>query len=86
MPVERGDFIPVEEVLPGVELVQLPPGFTPLEAAVLVKVLDADGDVTWAIRWTKGLGKVEMLGAFTMASADTSRDLVVSLNGDGEAD
>lgn len=60
----------------GLEVADLPDGFTPLEAIVLVKALDDEGDVTWCRRGTDGLTDEECVGILT---ADTQR-IVNSLN------
>jgi hypothetical protein len=61
------EFRPVAEVLPGVEIVGLGDGAIPLEAVVLVKALDAEGEMGWYTRYTKGLHSIEALGAIRAA-------------------
>ena len=58
--------IPVEQVLNGLEIQALEPGETALEAFVLLKVLDRDGDVSWSYRTTNRLNREELLGALTV--------------------
>ena len=55
--------IPIEHVLPGMGLHPLPEGWTPVEALVLIKCLDEDGDPTWSYRTTAAPNREELLGA-----------------------
>jgi hypothetical protein len=54
---------PVADVLVGLEVHPLPPGWTAIEALVLVKCLDEDGEPTWCYRTTHRLNREELLGA-----------------------
>ncbi|MFI7589432.1 hypothetical protein ACIB24_20400 [Spongisporangium articulatum] len=63
---------PLADTLPGLEVHPLEPGWTPLEAFVLVKCLDDEGDVTWAYRTTSRLNREELLGAL-IVQADVLR-------------
>lgn len=56
----------MEQVLNGLEIHALEPGETALEAFVLLKVLDRDGDVSWSYRTTNRLNREELLGALTV--------------------
>jgi hypothetical protein len=58
--------IAASEVLRGLELHPLGPSETAIEAFVLLKVLDADGDVGWSYRTTNRLNREELLGALTV--------------------
>lgn len=58
--------VPVDQVLSGLEVHPLEPGETALEAFVLLKVLDRDGDATWSYRTTNRLNREELLGALTV--------------------
>lgn len=51
---------PIGEVLLGLELV-------PLDAVLLVKTLDAEGDVVWCTRYTRDVSLVERMGALRAA-------------------
>jgi hypothetical protein len=65
---------PVADVLGGLEVDELQPGDTPLEAVVIIKVLPADPDAgtTWAYRSTPGIEGAEELGAL-FAALDSAR-------------
>ncbi|MFP3463524.1 hypothetical protein R5O87_22020 [Arthrobacter globiformis] len=65
-PAEGEQRVPVEQVLNGLEVHALEPGETVLEAFILLKVLDRDGDVTWSYRTTNRLSREELLGALTV--------------------
>ena len=67
--------VPVSQVLPGLELHPLPTGSTPMEAFVLVKYLDDEGDVTWAYRTTNRLNREELLGALVVHVAVLKKEL-----------
>lgn len=57
---------PIAEVLQGLELHPLEPGWTAIEALVLIKCLDEDGHATWAYRTTHRLNREELLGALVV--------------------
>ncbi|GIH19932.1 hypothetical protein [Rugosimonospora africana] len=64
--------VPVTEVLRGLEVHPLEPGETALEAFVLIKLLDAQGDISWSYRTTNRLNREELLGAL-IVQADVLR-------------
>lgn len=68
---------PIGEVLPGIEIPDLPAGWVPLETVVLVKGLDEDGDALWCTRFTKDLTTVEAIGVLT-GVLDLQRRLFMS--------
>ena len=76
------DRIPIGEALPGFMLHPLKDGWTPLEAFVLVKCLDDDGDHSWSFRTTNPLNLEELLGALTVQVELLRRKLVRSWEGD----
>ncbi len=57
---------PLPDVLPGLTFEPLPEGWRPVEAFVLVKCLDEDGDPTWSQRVSEGINEEELLGALTV--------------------
>lgn len=61
-------FAPIGEVLNGLEILTLDAGDVPIEAVVLIKVLDAEGEETWYGRYTDGLSSAEALGALLTAT------------------
>lgn len=71
-PEERID---IARVLPGLRVHPLAPGSTPMEAFLLVKLLDADGDVNWAYRTTNRLNREELLGALSVHVAVLTKEL-----------
>jgi hypothetical protein len=68
--------IPIADALPGFKIHPLEEGWTPLEAFVLVKALDKDGDHLWAFRTTSPLNLEELLGALMVQAALLRRKLV----------
>ena len=58
--------VPAGQVLTGLELHPLGSNATAIEAFVLIKLLDADGAVSWPYRTTNRLNREELLGALTV--------------------
>ncbi len=67
--------VPIAEVLSGLEIHALEPGDTAIEAFVLIKTLDASGDVSWGYRTTNRLNREELLGALTVQVAVLTKEL-----------
>lgn len=67
--------MPVAEVLPGLEVHELQPGETAIEAFVLIKTLDADGHTSWSYRTTNRLNREELLGALSVQLAVLTKEL-----------
>lgn len=53
----------------------LEPGWTAVEALVLIKCLDEDGHPTWLYRTTHHLNREELLGALIVHSDVLRREL-----------
>ncbi|MEY2472707.1 MAG: hypothetical protein QOK28_2036 [Actinomycetota bacterium] len=68
---------PIAQVLSGLEVHPLEPNWTPIEAFVLIKCLDEDGDPAWVYRTTNKLNREELLGAL-IVHADLLRQELVS--------
>lgn len=66
---------PISDVLGGLEIHALEPGSTAIEAFVLIKTLDGDGDVGWLYRTTNRLNREELLGALTVQVAVLAKEL-----------
>lgn len=64
--------VPIDQVLAGLEIYSLESGETPLEAFVLIKTLDAEGEPSWSYRTTSRLNREELLGAL-MVQVDVLR-------------
>ena len=58
--------VPVAEVLSGLAIHPLEPGETAMEAFVLIKLLDAEGNPNWSYRTTNRLNREELLGALVV--------------------
>jgi hypothetical protein len=58
--------LPIAQVLSCLDIHPLEPGWTPVEAFVLVKCLDEGGEPTWAYRTTNKLNREELLGVLTV--------------------
>ena len=58
--------VPLADVLPGMGIHPMEEGAVPLSAFVLVKMLDADGDLQWSFRTTEPPNLEELLGALTV--------------------
>jgi hypothetical protein len=57
------NFVPIEELMPGLKLMKLPDGYTALEVVCNIKSLDAEGHIAWVQRWSRGLHIIEVTGA-----------------------
>lgn len=67
--------VPVAEVLSGLGIHPLEPGETPLEAFVLIKCLDGEGNPSWSYRTTNRLNREELLGALVVQVDVLRREL-----------
>jgi hypothetical protein len=65
-PAAAADRVPIGEVLSELQLRPLPEDWTPVEAFVLIKCVDSDGDAQWAYRTTSAPNREELLGALTV--------------------
>src|SRR5947208_15140090 len=68
--------VPIADVLSGLEVHPLEPGWSALEAFVLVKALDEDGHTSWAYRTTHRLNREELLGALVVHVDVLRKELV----------
>jgi len=75
MPRPGESRVAISEALAGLEIHPLEPGDTAIEAFVLIKMLDADGDTTWGYRTTNRLNREELLGALTVQVAVLKKEL-----------
>jgi hypothetical protein len=76
--------IPVAEVLPGMGLHRLLPGWTPVEAFVVIKCLDETGRSSWCYRTTSPPNREELLGALRVQTMVLERELVDEFAGDDD--
>jgi hypothetical protein len=58
--------VAVGDALRGLEIPELPKGWTPVEAVCIVKCLDPEGRPLWVRRLTQGINPEEVLGALTV--------------------
>jgi hypothetical protein len=72
------EYKPAGEVLGSAKLVPLPDSAMVVDAVVLIKAMDADGDVGWYTRFTEDLSTVEAVGALTVA-CDLERRRALSI-------
>ena len=68
--------IPIADVLPGMSLHPLPPGWTPVESFVIVKGLDEAGRASWCYRTSSAPNREELLGALRVQMKVLERELV----------
>ena len=83
-PKPHDQRFPIADVLAGFEVHPLEPGETALEAFVLVKVLDSEGNPTWSYRTTNPLNREELLGALSIQVAILTKELRDEWNDDEE--
>lgn len=79
---EEKDRQPVADILKGLEVHPLEPGWTAIEAFVLVKCLDESGQATWAYRTTNRLNREELLGVLILHSDLLRKELVEEWDSD----
>ena len=60
------DRRPIEEVLPGRGIHQLDDGWNAVDACLLIKCLDDEGQVRWVYRTTAPPNREELLGALVV--------------------
>lgn len=60
---------PIHSVLPGMGLHPLPQGWTPIEAFVIIKALDDEGEATWSYRTTSPPNREELLGVLEVQAS-----------------
>lgn len=68
--------------LMGLDVLELPEGFVPLEAVAVIKALDEESRVSLLMRSTDGLNAWESLGMLDAACATTRDGLVSSFESD----
>jgi hypothetical protein len=69
---------PIGQVLPDFKLHPLEPGWTPLQAFVLVKSLDDEGGTAWSFRTSEQFNLEELLGALVVQVETLKRKLTRS--------
>jgi len=69
---------PIGQVLPDFKLHPLAPGWTPLQAFVLVKSLDEEGGTAWSFRTSEQFNLEELLGALVVQVETLKRKLTKS--------
>lgn len=74
-PLDPEQRVDIARVLPGLTVHPLEAGSTPVEAFLLVKLLDANGDVNWAFRTTNRLNREELLGALSVHVSVLTKEL-----------
>jgi len=67
---------PLESVLPGLRIHPLEEGDQPVEAFLLIKCREPDGDIAWAYRTTAAPNREELLGALLVQADILRRELV----------
>lgn len=64
-----GSNVAIGEALRGLEIAELPKGWTPVEAVCIVKCLNPEGQSLWVRRLTQSINPEEVLGALTIQTA-----------------
>jgi hypothetical protein len=77
--------VPIAEALAGLEVHPLEPGYTAIEAFLLIKTLDDDGHPSWSYRTTNRLNREELLGALTVHVAVLTNELRDQWDDDDDA-
>ena len=58
--------VPLADVLGDLKIHPLPDGWTALDAFLVIKVVDDEGQVTWSYRTTSAPNQEELLGVLTV--------------------
>jgi hypothetical protein len=66
--VDDGTRHPIADVIGRLEVAPVPHGWQPIEAALLIKCLDDEGNPAWAFRTTDGVNDEELLGTLIVRS------------------
>lgn len=69
-------WVAARDLMGDLELIPLPETAIPLEAIVLIKAIDENGDVGWFTRETDTLTQVEAIGALDVAHAAALANMV----------
>lgn len=72
------DYVPAGPVLNGLEIADPPSGVIPLDAIIIIKALDEEGNVAWYSRYTKDLTTAESVGAL-IGMSDLERQRFMDL-------
>ncbi len=72
------ETVHVADLLAGLPIPEIPLTVTPLEAIVMLKGLDVDGDVCWFTTFTPTLADFEKIGALNVAHQSALADEVDS--------
>lgn len=70
-------LLPIEDVLPGARILDLPEGTSWVGLLILVRTRDESGQPGWSVRRTEGLTDEELLGMVTV-QADMLRERALS--------
>jgi hypothetical protein len=80
--MEDDDKVPIEVVLGGKRIHPLDEGESVVSAFVLIKVKDADGDISWSYRTTDPPNMEELLGALIVQADLLRKELSQEWNSD----
>lgn len=69
------DYKPVGEVVGPLEVMELPEGYIAIDAVLVIKALNNDGEVCWLTRYSKDPHAVEFLGALEAAVMLMKQDI-----------
>jgi hypothetical protein len=72
----KEDRLPIGEVLNGLEIYPLNEDETPVEAFVMIKARDTDGNEGWSFRTTKSPNREELIGVLTVQIDLLRRELL----------
>jgi hypothetical protein len=76
MTSERQGDVPIEQVLTGMRLHKLPDKWSPIEAFVLVKCINDEGNASWVYRTTSDPNREELLGVLVVHTELLRREIV----------
>lgn len=75
---EPEDYVQVSTALGNLHIKPLPETHIPVEAIILIKSIDEDGDTSWFTRYTWCLTEIETLGAIAAVHELLKREVLNS--------
>lgn len=78
------DYKPIGDVVGPLEVMELPEGYIALDAVMVVKTLNPEGEIAWHTRYTKDPHAIEFLGALEAAAMLIKQDIFNQYDASGK--
>lgn len=73
--MDTTDYKPIGDVVGPLAMLPLPEGYIALDAVMVVKTLNPDGEIAWHTRYTPDPHAIEFLGALEAAAMLMKQDI-----------